>query len=266
MALCDHQGWMRRDTEWLPGQGVEWQEMGWGQLQPEAGAGGTAGKSQLLFPKAGSWGKANHLALRQSHKNPFLPAWIQRNKHSFTIHSAVLLNPVCLCIPIDVCCICWNPVTLLFPSLHDLLLLLLWKHIQCLLQSPFWAMERAQPTAGRFGWHHAAHKEKYLAKGGCEPRAGPKGDSSRQESQRPFLDGGSAEWCVKLCWESEPLVLCHSGRREPCRHPGQSELPSAAGCLQTAAPWHIYPLPLLYLTDPWGRDSFVSPDREGEYI
>lgn len=58
MALYDQEGWMR-DTEWLPGQGVEWQEMGWGQLQPdcgqaEAGAGGTAGKSHFLFPKAGS--------------------------------------------------------------------------------------------------------------------------------------------------------------------------------------------------------------------
>lgn len=122
-------------------QGREWSDRSWDEGsssqtvgRQRQGQGALLAKSQFLFPKAGSWGKANHLAPCQSHKNPFLPAWIQRNKHSFTIHSAVLLNPVCFCIRIDVCCIYWNPVNLLFPSLYDLLLLLLSKCIQC----PLW--------------------------------------------------------------------------------------------------------------------------------
>lgn len=251
MWIWDHE----EERHWgLPGQGVEWQEMGWGQLQPdcgqaESGAGGTADKGQFLFPKAGSWGKANHLVLCQSHKNPFLPAWIQRNKHSFTIHSAVLLNPVCFCIRIDVCYIYWNPVNLLFPSLDDLLLLLLSKCILC----PLWL--GFNHPSGQWREFNKLQEGLEAIMQHTEKNTWQRVFVSPEQSQREtpvarrvrdlsLVLGvqnhmGSPSGIVSQWFPA--IMKCHCGSRDHCSHCGQSELPSAAGCLQTAAHWHIYP-------------------------
>lgn len=213
------------------------------------------------LPKSWELGKGNHLALCQSHKNLFLPAWIQRNKHSFTFHSAVLLNPVCFCTCIDVCCIYWNPVNLLFPSLYDLLLLLLSKCIQCLLQLGF------NHPSGQWREFNKLQEVLDAIMQRTEKNTWQRVHVSPEQSQRETpvarrVRDLSLILGVQNCmWSSTgrvshwfpATVKCHCRSRDPCSHSGQSELPSAGGCLQTAAHWHIHPLPSALSDRPLGH-------------
>lgn len=148
-------------------------------------------------------------------------------------------------------------MNLLFPSLHDLLLLLLSKHIQCLMWLGFshpsgqW---REFQNCSKVWMHHVAHKEKSLAEGACEPRTGPKGDSCSQESQRRLLDFGSAESRVKICWESDHWFPAPVEGETPVvtllkvsysRQQGVSKLQLTDTSTLSQ---------LLYLTHPWDRD------------
>lgn len=134
-------------------------------------------------------------------------------------------------------------MNLLFPSLDDLLLLLLSKCILC----PLWL--GFNHPSGQWREFNKLQEGLEAIMQHTEKNTWQRVFVSPEQSQRETPVArrvrdlslglgvqnhmGSPSGIVSQWFPA--IMKCHCGRRDPCSHCGQSELPSAAGCLQTAA-------------------------------